>query len=207
MKGSSDGTFPHPRPISVHQLLVADVLLWRRLGGSLTLLLASTTAWILFEKAGYSLLTFVANVLFLLVAILFLWAKSASLLNRPLPPIPDLEITEETIDKVAQVLQVYVNHVLAIGSDIAVGRNSKLFLQVAFTLWAVSYLGSICGFLTFVYIGILLSLSIPVLYDKYQHQIDEKILVAQTILEAQLRKIDDLLKKLPLPSNKEKKVQ
>ncbi|CAN1175142.1 Reticulon-like protein B11 [Linum perenne] len=86
MEGSSVSTYSHPpRGISVHQLLgggsVADVLLWRRLGGSLTLLLASTTTWILFERAGYSLLTFVANVLFL-IAILFLLAKSASLLNR-----------------------------------------------------------------------------------------------------------------------------
>ncbi|CAN1134484.1 Reticulon-like protein B11 [Linum perenne] len=213
MEASSVSTNSHPpRRISVHQLLgggsVADVLLWRRLGGSLTLLLASTTAWILFEIAGYSVLTFVANVLFLLVTILFLWAKSASLLNRPLPPIPDLEITEETVDKVAQVIQVHVNHVLAIGSDIAIGRNSKVFLQVAFTLWVTSYLGSLCGFLTFVYIGILFSLSIPVLYEKYQHPIDEKLLEAQRILEAQFRKVDDtLLKKLKRPSNKEKKVQ
>ncbi|CAN1796911.1 Reticulon-like protein B11, partial [Linum perenne] len=66
---------------SYSQYPIADVLLWRRLGGSLTLLLASTTTWILFERAGYSLLTFVANVLFL-IAILFLLAKSASLLNR-----------------------------------------------------------------------------------------------------------------------------
>ncbi|CAL1388683.1 unnamed protein product [Linum trigynum] len=203
---------PPPRSSSVHQLLgggsVADVLLWRRWGASLTLLVVSSTSWYLFERAGYNLLTFVANVLFLLVLILFLWAKSASLLNRPLPPIPDLEITEETVDKVSQVVQVYVNHILAVGCEIAIGRNLKVFLRVAFVSWIVSYVGSLCSFLTFAYVGILLSLSIPVLYDKYQHQIDEKLVVAQRILEAQLRKIDDtLLKKLPLLSHKEKKVQ
>ncbi|CAI0557592.1 unnamed protein product [Linum tenue] len=197
--------------ISVHQLLgggsVADVLLWRRWGVSLTLLVVSSTSWYLFERAGYNLLTFVANVLFLLVLILFLWAKSASLLNRPLPPIPDLEITEETVDRVSQVVQVYVNHVLAVGCDIAIGRNLKVFLQISFVSWIVSYVGSLCSFLTFAYAGILLSLSIPVVYDKFQHQIDEKLVVAQRILEAQQRKIDEtLLKKLPRPSQKEKKV-
>ncbi|CAI0445393.1 unnamed protein product [Linum tenue] len=210
--GETAPTPPPPRRISVHQLLgggsVADVLLWRRWGASLTLLVVSSTSWYLFERAGYNLLTFVANVLFLLVLILFLWAKSASLLNRPLPPIPDLEITEETVDKVSRVVQVYVNHILAVGCEIAIGRNLKVFLQVAFVSWIVSYVGSFCSFLTFAYVGILLSLSIPVLYDKYQHQIDEKLVVAQRIFEAQLRKIDDtLLKKLPLPSHKEKKVQ
>ena len=50
--------------------------------------------------------------------------------SRPLPPIPDLEITEETVDKIVHVAQGYVNNVLAIGCDIAVERNLKVFLQV-----------------------------------------------------------------------------
>lgn len=61
---------------------VADVLLWRKRCGSIALLVSSTSLWILFERAGYNPLTFVANVLLLLVVILFFWAKSASLLNR-----------------------------------------------------------------------------------------------------------------------------
>lgn len=44
--------------------------------------MVSSTLWFLFERAGYSLITLVANVLLLLVVILFFWAKSASLLNR-----------------------------------------------------------------------------------------------------------------------------
>jgi len=62
--------------------VVADVLLWKRWYASVGVLVSATTLWILFEKAGYNLLSFVANVLFLLVVILFFWAKSASLLNR-----------------------------------------------------------------------------------------------------------------------------
>ncbi|CAN0878886.1 Reticulon-like protein B11 [Linum grandiflorum] len=146
-----------PHRITVHQMLgggsVADVLLWRRWGRSVKLLIFSTTSWYLFERAGYNLMTFVANVLFSLVVILFIWAKSASLLNRPLPPIPDLEITEETVDKIVLVAQGYVNNVLAIGCDIAVERKLKVFLKVSFVSWIVSYVGSLCNFLTFLYIG------------------------------------------------------
>lgn len=61
---------------------VADVLLWRKRCGSIFLLVSSTSLWLLFERAGYNPLSFVANVLLLLVIILFFWAKSASLLNR-----------------------------------------------------------------------------------------------------------------------------
>ncbi|KAF3543521.1 hypothetical protein DY000_02004584 [Brassica cretica] len=61
---------------------VADLLLWRNRTGAVILLVSSTAFWFLFERAGYNLLSFVSNVLLLLVAILFLWAKSATLLNR-----------------------------------------------------------------------------------------------------------------------------
>ncbi|XWS39906.1 hypothetical protein CRYUN_Cryun18bG0094900 [Craigia yunnanensis] len=198
--------------ISVHQALgggpVADVLLWRKWCGGVVMLVSSTTLWYLFERAGYNFLSFVANVLLLLVVILFFWAKSASLLNRPLPPLPNLEISEKTVGKVADELQVWINFALSIAHDIAGGRNLKLFLKVAVCLWLVLYIGSLFNFLTLVYIGVILGLSVPVVYDKYQHHIDEKLSVAHTIILTQYRKIDEtVLRKFPLPSNKEKKMQ
>ncbi|KAJ4830732.1 hypothetical protein Tsubulata_015606 [Turnera subulata] len=212
-----------PLRLSVHQALgggsVADVVLWKRWGASVVVLTSATALWFLFERAGYNLLSFVANVLFLLVVILFLWAKSARLLNRlflgvrswfdgPLPPLPDMEISEETIAQAASVIQVYTNHVLTVLRDIVVGRNVKVFLQVAFGLWAVSLVGSTFNFLTLVYIGVLLSLSLPFLYDKFQHPIDEKLVVAHRVIHSQYRKLDDtIIKKILLPPNKEKKTQ
>ena len=44
--------------------------------------MGATAVWFVFERAGYSLPSVLANALLLLVAILFFWAKSASLLNR-----------------------------------------------------------------------------------------------------------------------------
>ena len=41
--------------------------------------------------------------------------------------------------------------------------------------------------------GVLLILSVPLMYDKHQHRIDEKLCLAHKII--------------PLPSNKEKKTQ
>jgi FtsH-binding integral membrane protein len=63
-------------------MVVADVLLWKNWYGGVVGLVSATTLWCLFEVAGYNPLSFVANVLLLLVVILFFWAKSASLLNR-----------------------------------------------------------------------------------------------------------------------------
>ncbi|CAL5373047.1 unnamed protein product [Camellia sinensis] len=80
--------------------------------------------------------------------------------------------------------------------------------DVALVLWIISYIGSFFNFLTLVYIGVLLSLSVPVLYKKYQDQIDENLIVAHKIIQTQFRKIDDnILRRLPLLFNKENKTQ
>lgn len=58
------------------------MLLWKNWRGGVAVLSSATTLWYLFERAGYNFLSFVANVILLLVVILFLWAKAANLLNR-----------------------------------------------------------------------------------------------------------------------------
>jgi hypothetical protein len=62
---------------------VADVVLWRRkelAGGMLAAVVAS---WALFYCVpGNTLLSFVSQVLMILLTVLFVWAKAAQLLNR-----------------------------------------------------------------------------------------------------------------------------
>ncbi|XP_010538619.1 PREDICTED: reticulon-like protein B11 isoform X3 [Tarenaya hassleriana] len=184
---------------SVHQALgggsVADVLLWRNRNGAIILLFSSSASWFLFERAGYNLLSFLSNVLLLLVVILFLWAKSASILNRPLPPVPNMEISEDIATRAADGLRVWINGVLSIAREITIDRN-----WVGFVLWVISYVGSLFNFLTFVYYGILLSLSIPVLYEKYRDHIDDK-------LNSVHRVIHSIQRKVPRSLSKEKKTQ
>lgn len=55
--------------------------------------------------------------------------------------------------------------------------------------------------------GVILSLTVPLLYDKYQEIIDEKLYVAHKAIQALSLRIDKVLKKIPLASNKEKKIQ
>ncbi|XP_010538618.1 PREDICTED: reticulon-like protein B11 isoform X2 [Tarenaya hassleriana] len=187
---------------SVHQALGggSDVLLWRNRNGAIILLFSSSASWFLFERAGYNLLSFLSNVLLLLVVILFLWAKSASILNRPLPPVPNMEISEDIATRAADGLRVWINGVLSIAREITIDRNWVRLFQVGFVLWVISYVGSLFNFLTFVYYGILLSLSIPVLYEKYRDHIDDK-------LNSVHRVIHSIQRKVPRSLSKEKKTQ
>lgn len=184
---------------------VADTLLWRKCYSGVVLLIGSTVMWLLFQRAGYNFLAFVANTLLLLVVILFFWAKSASLLNRPLPPIPDLDISEESVNAVADEMRVWVNNAFATLHEIAVDGNLRTLVLVAFGLWLISYIGSLFNFLTLIYIGILLSLSVPFLYDTFQAQVDEKLIVVHKNMSTVFKKADLILQKIPMSQKKQKK--
>jgi hypothetical protein len=53
----------------------------------------------------------------------------ASLYRSP-PPLPDLQISEESAKSFALVFREEINKVLAVGHDIALGKNFKQFLKV-----------------------------------------------------------------------------
>ncbi|XP_051137799.1 reticulon-like protein B11 [Andrographis paniculata] len=201
-----------PRQFSVHLALgggaVADVLLWKKGYQSVTLLVVSTALWFIFETAGYNLLSFISNALFFLAVILFFWAKSAALLNRPLPPLPNLEVSEDVMLRAADETRLWVNEALSLAHDIGIRGNLRLAVQLAIGLWLISYIGSLFDFLTLAYIGVLLSLSMPVLYDNYQDLINEKMHAAYKLVQIQYRVIDEkVLSRISLPVSKEKKIQ
>lgn len=58
--------------------------------------------------------------------------KCNMLLSRPLPPLPDMEISEDAVVIVADVLRLWINRILVVAKEIAVNRNLKLFLQVRY---------------------------------------------------------------------------
>ncbi|KAD6795305.1 hypothetical protein R6Q59_020800 [Mikania micrantha] len=197
--------------ISVYDALgggtVADTLLWRKCYGGVMMLTGSTVMWLLFERAGYNFLAFIANTLLLLVVILFFWAKSASLLNRPLPPIPDMDISEESVLIVADEMRAWANRVLSTMHEIAVDGNLRTLTLVAVGLWLVSYVGSFFNFLTLIYIGVLLSLSVPLLYDTFQAQIDEKLIVLLKNTRTVFKKADLILQRVSMSQKKQKKTE
>ncbi|KAL6844159.1 hypothetical protein ACP4OV_025832 [Aristida adscensionis] len=195
------------RPRSLHAILgggaVADVLLWRRRNVSAAAVAGATAVWFVFERAGYSFPSVLANALLLLVAILFFWAKSASLLNRPLPPLPNLEVSDVVVEKAADHALVWINKLLAVGHDIAIKRDRKVFIQVILVLWVISYIGMAFNFLTLIYIGVMFSLLVPPLYEKYQDQVDEKVGLAHSVLS---RHLDTVITRAG-QSSKEKKTE
>lgn len=197
---------------SVYEILgggiVADVMLWRRRNASLGILVGAAVAWILFEKSGYTLLSLVANVLLLLVTILFVWATAAALISRPPPPLPELELSEDMVNGTAASIRSRINFLLTVAHDIALGKDPKLFLKVAVCLWLISTVGGWFDFLTLGYTSLVILLTIPALYEKYEDQVDRYADIAYNEFRKLFTQVNaHVISKIPKNFSKGKKMQ
>ncbi|RLM93068.1 reticulon-like protein B1 [Panicum miliaceum] len=150
----------------------ADVFLWRNRNISAGVLGGATAIWILFELLGYHLLTFVCHGLIFSLGVLFLWSNASSFINKSPPRVPEVIIPEDLVVNIALSTRYEINRAFANLRQIALGRDIKKFLMVIAGLWLLSVLGSCCNFLTLVYIVFAVLHTVPVLYEKYEDQID-----------------------------------
>ncbi|XP_034693057.1 reticulon-like protein B12 [Vitis riparia] len=191
--GSSDRLFNRQR--TVHQILggglVADVMLWRQKNLTVGILSVTLAAWVVFELSGYTLLSLVSSVFLLLVSILFLWAKSAAILNRPAPPLPNLYLSEEIVNEVAAFIRTRTNTLLQVSQDIALGKDSRMFFKVAAYLWLISVVGGLTDFLTLGYISLVIVLTVPGLYEQYEDYIDRYVMMGYRKLQLLYMKLDE----------------
>ncbi|KAK9103771.1 hypothetical protein Sjap_021025 [Stephania japonica] len=194
----------------VHKVLgggkPADVFLWRNKKISAGVLGGATAVWILFELLEYHLLTLACHILILTLAILFLWSNASTFINKSPPRIPDVRLPEEPFLQVAQELRFEINLGLSVLRDIASGRDLKKFLAVIAGLWVLSIVGSWCNFLTLFYIAFVLLHTVPVLYEKYEDQVDSFAEKAMCEIKKQYAVFDEkVLSKIPRGPLKDKK--
>lgn len=150
----------------------ADVFMWRNKHISAGVLGGATAIWILFELLGYHLLAFLGHALIFSLGVLFLWSNASSFINKSPPRIPEVIIPEDLVVNIALSTRHEINRAFANLRHIALGRDIKKFLIVIAGLWLLSILGSCCNFLTLFYIVFVVLHTVPVIYEKYEDQID-----------------------------------
>ncbi|XP_077212444.1 reticulon-like protein B2 [Tasmannia lanceolata] len=184
----------------------ADVFLWRNKKISAGVLGGATAIWVLFELLEYHLLTLVCHCLILSLAILFLWSNATTFINKSPPRIPEVNIPEDVVESIALSLRFEINRAFAILRDVASGRDLRKFLAVIAGLWVLSIVGSCCNFLTLFYIVFVLLHTVPVLYEKYEVQVDSFAEKAMAELKKQYAVFDaKVLSKIPRGPLKDKK--
>lgn len=136
--------------------------------GIVTVTIAS---WMVFEAFAYTIFTLISSVLLLLLSILFLWSKSASILNRPSPPLPEFQISEAMAEEASIWLRIHVNKLLQVSHDIAMARDSELYTKVAVSLFLLSLIGSLMDFQTLCHTSVLVVMTVPAFYERYEDYI------------------------------------
>ncbi|KAL1198123.1 Reticulon-like protein B7 [Cardamine amara subsp. amara] len=161
--------FGRERPI--HMVLggAADVLLWRDKKVTVGLISAVTMIWLLFGFGGCRLLTCLCrgSILFLLLS--FLWSNA---LNKCPENIIEIYIPEKPLLLAASSLTFELNCALATLRSIALERDIKNFVMALIGLWLVSIIGNWFSFLSLLYICFVLIHTVPMLYEKYEDDID-----------------------------------
>ncbi|GAB4858337.1 Reticulon-like protein B2 [Ancistrocladus abbreviatus] len=194
----------------VHKVLgggkPADILLWRDKKISASVLGVATVIWILFELLEYHLLTLLCHILIFSLAVLFLWSNATKFINKTPPRVPEIQLPEKAILEFVSALRCEINHSLAVLRDIASGKDLKKFLAVIAVLWVVSVVGSWLNFLTLFYIVFVLLHTVPVLYEKYEDQVDAFAEKASIALKKHYAVVDaKFLSKIPRGPLKDKK--
>ncbi|PKA57014.1 Reticulon-like protein B8 [Apostasia shenzhenica] len=198
------------RQNSLHHILgggkSADVLLWRNRKISSSVLVGATLSWVFFEWLDYHFLTLVCFALVIGMIVQFAWSNASSMMNRSSSEVPRFVLPNDLFVNVAVNVGGQVNKFLGIIQDVACGRDLKQFLIVVLGLWAAAVVGSWFNFLTVIYVGFVSAHTLPVLYEKYEDQVDDFVYNLFGQLQSQFRKLDDgFLSKIPKGNLKSKK--
>lgn len=150
----------------------ADVLLWRNKNISSSVLGGATVIWVLFEWLNYHLLTILCFVLVLGMLVQFGWSNASGFLNRSTSEVPRIQLPDQLFFNLAVSVGAQINKALGFLQDIACGGNLKQFLLVVAGLWVAAVISSWCNLLTVIYIGFVAAHTLPVLYEKYEDEVD-----------------------------------
>ncbi|KAE9618306.1 hypothetical protein Lal_00047785 [Lupinus albus] len=150
----------------------ADILLWRNRRSSGIAVGAGTALWLFFELLEYHLITLLCHLLIVSLAALFLWSNASIFIHKSPLHIPHIAIPEECIVEIASALRIEINRAFLVLREIGTGRDLKKFLSVTGGLWFISVIGNWFNFLTLFYLGFLSLFTLPLLYEKYEDQVD-----------------------------------
>lgn len=194
----------------VHKVLgggkPADVFLWRNKKVSGVVLGGATVVWFLFELLEYHLITLVCHTAILALSLLFLWANASTYINRSPPRIPEIVLPEKYVLDFASALRIEINRALAVLRQIPSLQDFKKFLVVIAGLWILSTVGGWCSFITFIYITLIMLHTLPVVYEKYDDQIDSVAEKAMVEIKKQYAVFDEMvISKISKELLKEKK--
>ncbi|KAL2938884.1 Reticulon-like protein B8 [Bienertia sinuspersici] len=122
----------------------------------------ATAIWVMFEWLNYHFLSLICFAVALGMIAQFLWSNASGVLNRSPSEVPRIQLPDEWFVNVGVAVGREVNRVLRYLQNIACSGNLKQFVMVISGLVAAAMIGA----------GFVAAHTLPVLYEKYDDQID-----------------------------------
>ncbi|KAI9165486.1 hypothetical protein LWI28_014923 [Acer negundo] len=156
-----------------------------------------SATWVLLDVYQFNFITIVSWAAISIVALLFLWGNLLRLFGKEPPDLPGLEISEQSNMEVANSCRGIVEEAVRWIFHVSVEREWIVFAQVVGGLLSLSYIGTFTDLLTFLYIGIVMGMTLPIIYVKY----DDKIKRAGDQLKVKAKRLYEMVEQ-KIKSNK-----
>ncbi|CAH9060799.1 unnamed protein product [Cuscuta epithymum] len=161
---------PLPPP---RETTLKDIVQWKKRRFNISAIVISTAAWIALEIYGLNFVTVFSWAAMLGVTCLFIWGNIDGLLRKQSTDMPRFHISRESAVETANLfchrVEQCVDSVLSFGAEsswhVVAGALASLAL--------LSRIATHLPFVSFLYLGVLGGLTIPITYSKYEHKIKE----------------------------------
>ncbi|KAL4569998.1 hypothetical protein LXL04_025647 [Taraxacum kok-saghyz] len=175
----------------------ADVLLWRNKKISASVLCGATAVWVLFEWLDYNFLPLLCFGLVVCIIGQFIWSN----LLKGAPP--RVILPDELFVNIAKLVADEVNRALGYLQYVGSRGDIKQLALVVGGLLTAAIIGTCCNFWTVIYIGFVAAHILPVVYEKYDDQIDSAVYNVLGRVQTHYSKLDaSLLSKIPKAKGK-----
>ncbi|KAK9676227.1 hypothetical protein RND81_11G062800 [Saponaria officinalis] len=181
---------------------VGDVILWRNKRLSATILGGFTMIWFLFEVVELHFITMACYLLMASMLILFAWTQASDFFRWRPPSVYEIQVSETT----ARHILSRLNKFLARFYKLSCGHDLARFFMALAVLWVLSIIGSYSSALNVIYVVFLFVITIPVLYERYEREVNYIATQGKGDMKRLYKKLDaNLLSKIPRGPVKERK--
>ncbi|XP_019185690.1 PREDICTED: reticulon-like protein B13 [Ipomoea nil] len=153
---------------------IKDILLWKRKRLNIAAIVISTATWVALEIYRFTFITAASWVAMFVVAAFFIWGNIDRLLGKePAADTSRMYISQQSAVKTADVFRRCVNQSVEFTLRLGAEREWYVVAAAVAALWVLSVIASHLDLLTLLYIGELVGLTVPVIYNKYEQKINE----------------------------------
>nr|XP_013038472.2 reticulon-1 isoform X2 [Anser cygnoides] len=174
-----------------------DLLYWRDIKqtgivfGSLLLLLFSLTQFSVVSVVAYLALAGLSATISFRIYKSVLQAVQKTDEGHPFKAYLDMEmnLSQDQIQKYTDCLQLYVNSTVKELRRLFLVQDLVDSLKFAVLMWLLTYVGALFNGLTLLIMAVVSMFTLPVVYDKYQAQIDQYLGLVRTHINTVVAKI------------------